>query len=165
MLTEMRREVRALLDGCGATRPPALRRAEDAAHLLATDAPSLLDEVGITRLRKALHAQGYSTELVRGWLLMDKALTLTENVQPPETLPAGEAGCVISLLLRHPSDMLDTESVRALAKASEMGIGALERVCAGLHRDFAARLRQGEALPGGLLPYVLLAARKTKLTP
>lgn len=163
MLTGLRREVRALLDGCGAARPPALRRAQDAAYLLATDAPSLLDEAALTRLCDALRTLGYDTALHGGWLLLDRALPLPDLPLLPASLPAGEVGCVVSLLLRHPSDAADAADIRALAKAAEMGAGALERICAGLHRDFAARLREGVPLPGGLLPYVLLAAGKVGL--
>ena len=44
--------------------------------------------------------------------------------------------------------------IRALAKAVESGDGAVERLCRSWHRQWAARLRCGEALPGGLAPYL-----------
>ncbi len=161
MLTEMRRALRGMLDACGAARPPALRRAEGDDWLLATDAPGLLDEAALAALRARLEASGWRTALCRGWLLLDGPLTPPETTVPA-VLPEGEVGCVISLLLRHPGGPEDAATVRALVKAAEAGGAALERLCGGLHREMAARLRRGEALPGGLLPWVLAASEQAK---
>ena len=65
----------------------------------------------------------------------------------------------ISILQRHPGNGDAREKIRALVKAAEAGKQPLERLCAALHGDLAAMLRQHEPLPGELLPYLYRAVQ------
>lgn len=155
MLTALRREVREALDAADTSRPPALRRASQAEALLATDLPETAGEDAVARFCEALTGRGWQVTRRGAWLLLD------HPIQPPVAeagdLP-GEAGCCASLLMRHPGPDAPAERIRALAKAAEAG--QVERLCDTWHREFAAMLRRGETLPGGLLPYLYAAARE-----
>lgn len=155
MLTALRREVREALDAADTSRPPALRRASQAEALLATDLPETASEDAVAHFSEALAGRGWRVTRRGAWLLLD------HPISPPAAqareLP-GEAGCCASLLIRHPGSNAPTERIRALAKAAEAG--QVERLCAAWHREFAAMLRRGETLPGGLLPYLYAAARE-----
>ena len=152
MLTPLRREMQSLLSAVPVRRKPALRRSDAPEALLATDLPLAAEEAAVADFTALAENAGW-TVLRRGdWLLMDHSVDAPDCPVPAE-LP-GEAGCCLSLLLRHGGDDAPEEDIRALVKARDAGSAALERLCAAWHRDWAARLRRREPLPGGLIPYL-----------
>lgn len=152
MLTPLRREMQSLLSAVPVRRKPALRRSDAPEALLATDLPLAAEEAAVADFTALAENAGW-TVLRRGdWLLMDHSVDAPDCPVPAE-LP-GEAGCCLSLLLRHGGGDAPAEDVRALVKARDAGGNALERLCAAWHRDWAARLRRHEPLPGGLIPYL-----------
>jgi len=154
VLTPLRREIRALLDRTEVCRPPALRRALSPEALLVTDLPSLVDAERLAAFVRETEAKGWRAWTESGWLL------LNHLVEAPEIRPrplTGEAACCLSLFLRHPGGEAPPAAVRALVKAAEAGSGQVQRLCAGWHRDYAARLRRHEPLPSGLTPYLYAA--------
>ena len=155
MLTALRRTVQAALEELPVTRRPALRRSDDPQALLATDLPLTTDAGTVARFVARLEADGWRVCRRGDWLLLDADVPV-----PPWEIPAvldGEAGCCISLLLRHPGDEADRTVLREIVKAAESGRTALERLCARLHAEWAAALREHRNLPGGLLPYLCRA--------
>lgn len=155
MLTALRREVQALLAAIPADRKPALRRSDDASALLATDLPLIARDDAVNAFIAAAQADGWTVTFGKGWLLLDHAVPVPEVQVPP--VIQGEAGCCLSLLLRHPGEDAPKTYIRALVKADEAGKAYLERLCAQWHRDFAGMLRRHEPLPGGLTPYLCAA--------
>lgn len=153
MLKPLRQAAQEQLSAVPASRRPALRRCNDAGALLATDLPLIATRDAVQALTGRMEQLGWRWRLVRGWLLLDADIPV-----PPWRVPDhlhGECGCCISLLLRHPGADAPAEPLRELAKAAEAG--QLERYCMQLHAAMAASLRRGEALPGGLLPYLCYA--------
>ncbi|MBR6029982.1 MAG: hypothetical protein IKP40_12930 [Clostridia bacterium] len=152
MLSALRREALTLLRDCGASRPPALRRARPDTHLLATDLPRCAPPEAAARAREKLEGAGWTVDEKDGWLLLDHPLN------PPSffsTQPTGEAACCLSLLARHPGEAVDPVWARRLAKAGEAG--EVEKLCEKLHRELAALLRRRQPLPGGLYAHVRAA--------
>ncbi|MCH5287180.1 MAG: hypothetical protein J1E43_07140 [Christensenellaceae bacterium] len=160
MLTALRKDVQAVLERTPTARRPALRRSDDPDALLATDLPLTADDQAVAEFIARMNALGWHVWRQGGWLLMDAEVPLPDcaGTEPPE----GEAGCCISLLLRHPEGEADRRAIRAVVKAAESGPSALERLCAGLHETWAAALREHRKLPGGLLPYLCRAVDMTK---
>lgn len=156
MMRQLRREASALLADYPTVRKPALRRARSCDWLLASDIPQLLAGDLLLDLLLAVEAHGWRAQINQGWLLLDGEIPAPHIMALPPL--EGEVGCVLSLLMRHPDEEQDQAAVRAVVKAAEQGRSALERVCAALHHDLAARLRRHEALPSLLLPYVAQAA-------
>ena len=58
---------------------------------------------------------------------------------------------------QHPENGDAAEMIRQLVRAQEKGPAEIERFCGALHASLAAMLRRGEALPGGLAPYLAAA--------
>ncbi len=138
MLRAARAEVRALLADLPARRPPALRRALTEDAMLACDLPLASDPATAAVFCDRARGRGWRVTEDRGWLLLDKP----DLIPPPigDELPEGEAGCVLSLLRRHPELWRDLTGRRMLAKASECAAPKRERVCAELHARWALRL-------------------------
>lgn len=156
MLTGLRREMNALLQQYPTRRPCALRRSLHPDFLLAADLPQAAEQDTVLAFIRRAEQEGWTVRQENGWLLLDHALP-----QPfirEDVAPSGRLGNAIWLLRLHPSDVMDAGTLRLLAKAAEEGERAVERVCDGCVRDWAVRLRRREALPGGLLPYMLQAA-------
>lgn len=160
MLTALRREVQAALEETPSARKPALRRSDDPGALLATDLLLTTTEEAVEDFVARMNGQGWQVWRRGDWLLLDKEPPVPDNAVP-EPLK-GEAGCCVSLLLRHPGGGVDREAVRAVVKAAEQGQPALERLCAELHESWAAALREHRTLPGGLLSYLCRAVNMTK---
>ena len=152
MLTLLRRDVQAMLACVAVRRKPALRRSDAPEALLATDLPLAAEEAAVEAFTALAEAAGWTVTRRGDWLLMDHPVDAPDCPVPAE-LP-GEAGCCLSLLLRHGGGDAPEEDIRALVKARDAGSTALERLCAAWHRDWAARLRRREPLPGGLIPYL-----------
>ena len=155
MLTALRAEVSAALLETPSARRPALRRSDDPEALLATDLPLVADGEAVAVFEARLTAMGWRVSKAGDWLLMDVDVPMPETGMPAELI--GEAGCCVSLLARHPNDRTDRAAIRAVVKAVERGEAALERLCARLHAEWAAALREHRDLPGGLLPYLCRA--------
>lgn len=152
MLTALRRQVQATLYAVPAKRKPALRRSDAPDALFATDLPLIAGADAVEVFRTEMQRQGWRLGEQKGWL------TLDAPVPPPDmTVPdglAGECGCCISLLLRHPEEAPAEDCIRRVAKAADAGRMPFERLCTQLHGEFAVRLRRQEPLPGALLPYL-----------
>ncbi len=156
MLTALRGELRAKLEALTVPRCPVLRRAREDEWLFASDLPALAEAGALRVFLDSLRADGWSAAIEEdGWLRLDHALPLPEDLSPVTGLDANELDCLISLLLRHPSLTEDPVSLRRLAKAREEGANALNRALAGLHGTWAERLRQDLPLPGAMLPYLM----------
>lgn len=157
MLTDLRRDMQALLAAVPCMRKPALRRCDDPAALLATNLPFVADDAAIAAFVQQAAAAGWQVTERNGWLLLDHPIV------PPDVPPAqatGDLACCISLLSRHAQDAGDaTAAIRALAKAAETSLTAVEALCRTLHTQWAAALRMRQPLPGALLPYLHYVAR------
>ncbi len=159
MLTDLRLQLTALMAAAQPLRKPALRRASAPQWLLSSDLPQLLPLGSLRAFKEAARRADWRMEEADGWLYFDHPLPLPPS--SPEPLLSGEAACVASLLRRHPSDVMDEDALRALAKAAEQGGAPLEAYCHQLHMRCATLLRCHQPLPARLLPY-LLAAYATK---
>lgn len=158
MLTALRRQVQDVLYAVPAKRKPALRRADAADALFATDLPLIAEMDCVRTFITNMEALGWTVSERNGWLLLDAAVPAPEYVVP--TAPAGECGCCISLLLRHKDDAPAEDYIRAVVKAADAGRQPFERLCEQLHGEFAEQLRQHQPLPGKLLPYLCCAYDK-----
>ena len=150
--------MQSVLYGVPAQRKPALRRADAADALLATDLPLVAEETAVAAFRQKMADVGWRTELRNGWLVLDATIPVPEYVIPAKL--EGECGCCISILMRHRDDVSAEEHIRAIVKAADAGKQPLEKRCAQLHGELAARLRQHQPLPGALLPYLCNAYQK-----
>lgn len=155
MLTALRAAVQARLARVPVWRKPALRRSDDPEALLATDLPQAADTEAVERFMAEMAAEGWLIRREKGWLLLDHAVPVPDAILP-EAL-SGEAGCCLSLLMRHPEGEAPPEVIRALAKAAEKGPEAVERFCAGWHGELARQLREHGPLPGKMIPYLCAA--------
>ncbi len=155
MLTALRAQVNAALAVVPARRRPTLRRCDAPDALLATDLPFIADEPAVAAFAADMQGKGWRVTSQNGWILLDAPIPAPEAPIPANF--AGEAGCCISLLLRHPGSAEAAELIRAVAKAAEAGPLPFERLCTQIHADFAARLRKKAPLPGALLPYLCAA--------
>ena len=155
MLRALRAQAQAALYAVPAKRKPALRRSDAPDALLATDLPLIAEAEAVAAFRADMEAQGWTVCGRNGWLTLDAPVPAPEYALPADL--AGECGCCISLLLRHPEDAPAVGYIREMVKAADAGRQPFERLCARLHADFAARLRQKESLPGALLPFLCRA--------
>lgn len=155
MLTALRASVQAHLARVPVWRKPALRRSDDPRALLATDLPQAADAEAVLRFMAALGEEGWLIRREKDWLLLDHAVPVPDAALP-EAL-SGEAGCCLSLLMRHPEGEAPQELIRALAKAAEKGPMDVERFCAGWHGELAQGLREHAPLPGKMIPYLCAA--------
>lgn len=158
MLTALRQQVQSVLYAVHAQRKPALRRSDAAEALFATDLPLIAEAEAVQKFLADMKQRGWTVSLRNGWLLLDTAVPTPEYAVP--TAPAGECGCCILLLLRHPDDAPAEDNIRAVVKAADAGKRPFERLCEQLHGEFAAQLRQHQPLPGKLLPYLCAAYDK-----
>lgn len=158
MLTALRRQVQSVLYGVEAKRKPALRRSDAPDALFATDLPLVAEENAAAAFRQQMADLGWHTDLRNGWLILDAPVPAPEYAIPKDL--TGECGCCISLLLRHPDNAPAEDFIRAVAKAADAGKQPFEKLCAQLHGELAARLRQHHPLPGALLPYLCYAHQK-----
>ena len=158
MLTALRQQVQSVLYAVPASRKPALRRADAADALFATDLPLTAEADAVRCFMTDMREHGWTVCERNGWLLLDAAVPVPEYAVP--TAPAGECGCCIALLLRHMEDAPAADHIRAVLKAADAGKQPFERLCGQLHGEFAAQLRQHQPLPGKLLPYLCAAYNK-----
>ncbi len=142
MLTRARLEVRQLMEGLPLRRPPALRRALKEGWMLATDLPLAAGEEEVAAFRRRAADAGWRLGEEASWLLLDKP-SLLRFPDAGEELPAGEKGCVYSLLRRHPALGEDLQALRLVAFASELGPEDAERLYLRIHRRWAEALRLG----------------------
>lgn len=158
MLTQLRQEVQRVLYAVMAKRKPALRRSDAADALFATDLPLIAEETDVCDFTAAMEALGWTVRKRAGWLTLDAPLPVPEYVLPQH--PAGECGCCIALLMRHPGKAPAEDIIREVVKAADAGKQPFERLCGQLHSDFAVRLREHQPLPKTLLPYLCAAYDK-----
>lgn len=155
MLRALRAQVQTALGSVNVHRKPALRRSDRPDALLATDLPLAADREAVQDFTERMTALGWRVGEEKNWLFLDAEVPVPEDVACSEA--AGELGCCLSLLERHEGSDAPKETIRAIVKAAEAG--NIERLCAQLHRDWAAALRRHEPLPGGLQPYLSRAAQ------
>ncbi len=152
-MTALRQQVQQILAELPLSRRVTLRRPEEPCALLSTNLPFTADEAVQRAYIARMEASGWRVWPQNGWLLMDRPV-LPPDAPVPTNL-AGECGCCISLLLRHPQEDGDaSDAIRALVKAEDEGRAQTERLCSALHADFAKRLRLRQPLPSDLLPYL-----------
>ena len=152
MLTALRQQAQSVLYAVPAKRKPALRRSDVPDALFATDLPLVAEEEAVSDFVEEMVAQGWTVRALNGWLTLDAAVPVPEYALPAAMM--GACGCCISLLLRHREEAPAEEYIRAVAKAAEAGKLPFERLCTQMHGAFAVRLREHQALPVGLLPYL-----------
>lgn len=155
MLAAMRAQIQQALYAVPARRRPALRRTDAPDALLATDLPLVAGEEDVAAFIEAIGRWGWRVTPREGWLQLDADVPVPMS-DVPKDLP-GEAGCCISLLLRHPGADCPAALIRSVVKAADAGKQPFERLCGKLHADMAAALRRHDALPGGLLRYLCQA--------
>ena len=136
-------------------RKPALRRSDRPDALLATDLPLAADREAVQDFVERMTATGWRVWEEKNWIFLDAEVPVPEAVDC--SAAAGELGCCLSLLERHEGSAAPKETIRAIVKAAESG--TIERLCAQLHREWAAALRRHQPLPGGLQPYLIRAAQ------
>lgn len=158
MLNELRQEVQRELARCQVKRTPVLRRSDMPDMLLACDLPAVAAPAETAAFTRNMERQGWRVRPAVVWLLLDRPVPVPARDDTVNA--AGETGCCLSLLQRHPDAVQDDDAVRAVVKAAEQNPAALERVCARLHADWAERLRLGQPLPGLLLPYLQAAVKE-----
>ena len=149
-MNAFRVQLRGLLQSTNCSRPPALRRSLRASFLYATDLPAVADRETVAVFLAACRSLGWTAEEKDGWVELDRPMC-----EPPAGWSSGpedgEAACCLSLLRRHGTGKAHPEeaadAARILMKAGEAGGKAWQEACAGLHRDWASRLRRGEPLP------------------
>ena len=153
MIAALRRELRLMLEDIPSSRKPSVRRCEHPDALLAVNLPFIADEAAIAQFTRTAQEQGWTVTASGGWLLLDHPVPVPDAPQPLHF--GGEAGCLLSLLMRHSDESAPCAAdIRALAKAAEESPAAVNRLCAAMHRDWAVRLRNHQPLPGGLAPYL-----------
>ena len=155
MLTALRQQVQAVLYAIPAKRKPALRRSDAPDALFATDLPLIAEVSAVAAFTAELKKMGWTVREGKGWLMLDAAVPVPAYTVPAEL--TGECGCCISLLLRHDEAAAATEAIRAVVKAADAGKQPFDRLCAQLHGELAARLREHQPLPGALLAYLCRA--------
>ena len=129
-------------------RKPALRRSLREEWLYAADLPAYMDESALENISGRLSRIGWESMLDGAWLQLRKAIK-----EPPSGWHTGgsgtEAACCLSLLIRHPDRIHETEQKAEylLIKGREQGENAFEDACRRLHHEWAVRLRKGSRLP------------------
>jgi len=149
-MNALREELSRALESLSAPRHPALRRSLREDALYATDLPAAAPEA-VPLFLRTVREKGWTAAERNGWIDLD---------QVPETPPAGwkpgkpgpETACCLSLLRRRkPAGNGAPEEtgrvIRKLIKAGEENGENWEAVCAGLHREWAVRLRTGRGIP------------------
>ena len=155
MLRALRAQAQNALGSVNVRRKPSLRRSDRPDALLATDLPLAADREAVLYFVERMTAMGWRVWEERNWLFLDVEVPVPQDAACSEAM--GELGCCLSLLERHEGSASPQETIRAIVKAAESG--TLERLCAQLHREWAAALRRHEPLPGGLQPYLIRAAK------
>lgn len=145
-MNKLRQELQGILAEIPVRRPPALRRSLLEDWLYATDLPRAAEETAVAAFCRKAEEHGWRTAATDGWIQLDRIPEIIP--EPVFGGPFGtEAACCASLLRRHPGERKAEREIRLLIKAAEEGKEAYEKVCAGLHREWASALRKGEALP------------------
>lgn len=155
MMKELRAQVQRELYAVPAQRKPALRRSDLHNALLATDLPLIAPDEAVQDFAARMAAIGWRCWLHNGWLALDAPIP-APDADVPQVL-TGEAGCCISLLLRHQDNGPAQDWIRAVVKAADAGKMPFERLCGELHSALAAMLRVHQPLPGELLPWLCKA--------
>ena len=146
-MNKLRAELQSLLSETECIRPAALRRSLREDFLYATDLPQAAGRDAVRGFSSRARRAGWHTEEEDGWIQLEKP-----GAEPGDTGFGGpfgiEALACGNLLRRHPENRKDAgREKRLLVKAGEESPEAFEKACAILHREWAAALRQGEALP------------------
>ena len=146
-MNELREELRKMLAATESTRLAALRRSRREEFLYTTDLPQAASAEAAADFRRRAERAGWRTAETDGWIELDRIpCTVPAGCIPDRTGP--EAQCCASLLRRHPGKRRNGDrEKRMLLKAAEEGTEAYGKACGILHREWAAALRKGEALP------------------
>jgi len=137
-----------MLDRTEGRRRAALRRSLEEEWLYATDLPLCVGKEAAADFQRRAEQAGWQTKQAGNWILLDR-----ETADMPEGGYAGpfgeEARSCLSLLNRHEPETADSGKIekRMLIRAGEEGADAYEAACGRIHREWAARLREGRKLP------------------
>ncbi len=154
-MNSYRKEIRTLLDSIGGNRLSALRRSYREEYLFATDLPQAADPESVCQFRDQALQAGWRTEMDHAWIHLVPAGRIRWTVPETDLPDNTEARCCASLIRRHPDDAEESDGKAEirLLKAAEEGPQAYERVCAELHREWAAALREHRSIPAVDLPF------------
>ena len=148
MLKKIRQELLQAFAEENLPRTPFLRRSDDPSWLLVSDWPRLSRTVP-----ELLSRPGWRWEVRDGLLWMDNLPEKPER--HPQVQAAGETGCLLSLLRRHPRGTEEPVMIRRLLKLMDSPKQERERGMARVHGELAERLRLRQPLPD-LLPWLEL---------
>lgn len=147
-MNALRAELNEMISCVPVPRRAVIRRSLEDEWLYASDLPVLCSDTDFEEIRGRLCDAGWETMILNGWMQARKA-----SYEPPEGWFSGpfgpEAACCRSILERHASDctVAPYREQTILIRAGEEGAEAYEAACAGIHRDWAEKLRLGKALP------------------
>ena len=146
-MNKLRQALNRLLAETATTRPAALRRSLREDFLYATDLPQIADEAVTADFCTRAEQAGWHTATEKDWILLDRVgIVSAEDGFSGTAGP--EAKCCAVLLRQHPDGRRPGDRERRLlVKAGEEGAAAYETACATLHKEWAAALRTGKALP------------------
>ena len=153
-MNALRTELNRIVSDVPVTRRAAIRRSLEEEWLYATDLPVLCSVEKLEEIQNRLSEAGWEHMILNGWMQMRKA-----SQEPPEGWFCGpfgpEAACCLSILERHESceSTIPYREETILIRAGEEGAEAYEAACARLHREWAEKLRLGQALPAISIRY------------
>ena len=135
-----------LMKAAGYRRPPALRRSSRNDCLLVTDFPQAAEDESVRRFVDMAGENGWHVTFEAGWIHLDR----TAVFEAADSAPAGtfQSGCCLSLLRRNRVPVVsDGTAERMILKALEEGSISYNAVCARLHSEWAAALRNHTGIP------------------
>lgn len=146
-MNKLRTTLQEILSGTESFRPAALRRSLRKEYIYATDLPRCAESTAVQDFCRRAELAAWIVCMDGDWIQLDYS-----GVNPEDTCFGGpfgrEAECCAELLRRHPNGRKSGENeMRMLIKAGEEGPEAYEKICAGLHREWAAALRRKDLLP------------------
>lgn len=146
-MKKWRNELINMMIHTGCTRTPVLRRSNKTQFLLATDFPLITDKNSMTAFMELAETNGWQTITDRGWIHLNRKAVFEAAEEIPD--PGPEAACCLSLINRHPNEMVPSDGTaeRLMLKAMEQGTEACERICCELHAEWAASLRKHKGIP------------------
>ena len=147
-INALRRELTEICAQVETRRPPAIRRSLQEQYLYATDLPLAADDSAVDRFIELASGAGWQVSAEAGWLQLDRIITVplsdwnTDQYGP-------ESACCLTILRRNAGRLNPSDGTveRQLIKAADQGTDAYEVCCRKIHRDWAERLRTGNAIP------------------
>lgn len=143
IMDEIRGEVRKILSRYFPEQTPAVKRTRVNGWLAAAAVPRDADAGMLEACREELERNGYRTDVLNSWLLLDRLLP-----DFPDTgcVCGGSPGQLISVLRVH-ARRPEPEITRHLVLAADSSREQFCQACASLMEECAVRLRKREKLP------------------